>query len=502
MFDVLPPEGPGLQAAGEAALVAAIEGWDRLEAAAAARRLAAIAELIARRCGGRERALWACDEWDAAAAEIAAAQSIGHGRALSQMELALALRDRLPRIGALFAAGRISLRLAAVIAARTALVTDPDLLNELDAAMAGDALGWGPLSAEKLQQAIDVWVERYDPGALRRARAGVRTRDFVVGDPDQAAGTTPVWGRLSSIDAALVELRLSQMARSVCPHDPRTLDQRRADALGAMAVGATRLTCHCQRPDCPCAGEPDPRAGAVTITVLAEPTPTEATAADESTATDAEADEPAPAVEPSGRARPAAVIVGGPAVPAVLLGELIARGARIRPLAPIDTLGAEAGYRPSAALERFVRMRDLTCRFPGCERPAEYCDIDHAVAWPHGPTHPANLRCLCRKHHLLKTFWTGPSGWSDHQRADATIIWTAPTGTRYTTRPGAVLLFPHHSWTTGPPPTTGHPPTAPGRGLMMPTRRRPRALERAQRIRTERALNDAHVAERNMPPPF
>jgi hypothetical protein len=40
------------------------------------------------------------------------------------------------------------------------------------------------------------------------------------------------------------------------------------------------------------------------------------------------------------------------------------------------------------------------------------------------------------------------------------------------------------------------------RGMMTPTRRRTRAADRLRRINSERALNDAHVAERNRPPPF
>jgi hypothetical protein len=45
-------------------------------------------------------------------------------------------------------------------------------------------------------------------------------------------------------------------------------------------------------------------------------------------------------------------------------------------------------------LAEFVRCRDLTCRFPGCEQPAEFCDIDHTVPYQvGGPTHPSNLRC-------------------------------------------------------------------------------------------------------------
>ena len=40
---------------------------------------------------------------------------------------------------------------------------------------------------------------------------------------------------------------------------------------------------------------------------------------------------------------------------------------------------AENGYRPSRALAEFVRLRDLFCRFPGCDCPAAQCDIDHTI---------------------------------------------------------------------------------------------------------------------------
>jgi hypothetical protein len=72
-------------------------------------------------------------------------------------------------------------------------------------------------------------------------------------------------------------------------------------------------------------------------------------------------------------------------------------------------------------------MRDLTCRFPNCDVPAEFCDIDHTIPYAaDGLTHPSNLKCECRKHHLLKTFWTGDDGWTDRQLADDTLIWTLP----------------------------------------------------------------------------
>jgi hypothetical protein len=64
-------------------------------------------------------------------------------------------------------------------------------------------------------------------------------------------------------------------------------------------------------------------------------------------------------------------------------------------------LVAEPNFRPSAALARFVRCRDLTCRWPGCDQPAQFSDIDHTVPYPAGPTHPSNNKPYCRIHHLL-----------------------------------------------------------------------------------------------------
>ena len=62
----------------------------------------------------------------------------------------------------------------------------------------------------------------------------------------------------------------------------------------------------------------------------------------------------------------------------------------------------EPHYRPSPKLDRFVRCRDMTCRFPGCTEPADVCDLDHTIAYPIGPTCASNLKCLCRKHHFSK----------------------------------------------------------------------------------------------------
>jgi hypothetical protein len=125
-----------------------------------------------------------------------------------------------------------------------------------------------------------------------------------------------------------------------------------------------------------------------------------------------------PAVDGDSQA-PAYLSGFGP-VPSPVLRDL-AGTAKIKPL-PIPQDCAEPGYRPSVVLAEFVRFRDLTCRFPGCDKAAEVCDIDHTVRFPVGPTHPSNLKLLCRYHHLLKIFYTGVGGWADEQLPDGAAI--------------------------------------------------------------------------------
>ena len=46
--------------------------------------------------------------------------------------------------------------------------------------------------------------------------------------------------------------------------------------------------------------------------------------------------------------------------------------------------------------------RDRCCRFPGCDRPAVWCDIHHVEHWADGgETCLGNLILLCRRHHRL-----------------------------------------------------------------------------------------------------
>jgi Domain of unknown function (DUF222) len=497
----------GLSDADDAAVAAAITAGTREESAASARRLAAVAELADRRSTAPEaadRTQWACDTWDSAAAEVSAALGCTQGVASGQMQLALALRHRIPRVGALLADGSITYWLARTIVQRTDLIGDDEAITLVDKALAEDIASWGPLSLKRTEEAIDFWIDRHDPAAIRRTRAAGRGRDVVIGTPDDAIGTTGFWGAMLSTDAAVLDRRLIELARSVCADDPRTIAQRRADALGALAAGAATLACGCGTENCPVAGD-TPRPSNVVIHIVAEAAavdaPCDPTISGEFAHQTALAPDPdlvAPRIGPSAPA----LIVGGGVIPTPLLAELIRGGAKVRQLHHPGDRPPEPHYRPSTAPDEYIRFRDLTCRFPNCDCPAVYCDVDHTIAYDDGgPTHACNLKCLCRKHHLLKTFWTR---WRDQQHPDGSVTWTAPNGQTYTTRPGSRILFPALCIPTDelqlPVPVPAEPDV--DREMGMPIRRRTRAQQRAARIRAERALNDAHVAEVEEPPPF
>jgi len=490
MFDGSLPEIAGLTGADDAAVVDAVAGWARVEAAASARKLAAMAELFCRRTGlgdADERDDWWVDPDAAVAAELAAAQGISQGLALSQTHRGVALRDRLPQVAALFEAGLISELLVRTIVWRTALIIRPGAMKLLDGDLAARVQKWGALSAKKTEQAIDALVEQIDAGALRRSRAGNTGRDVEFGSPSDEPGFTSMWARLYAPDAVVVERRVSEIARSVCDADPRSAAERRADALTALAAGHTELVCECGDSDCGAAQRDQTPPVTAVVHVVA----------------DAAAAAAATQAGPLQSTAPPAFVMGGGVMPAPLLAATL-KHATVRAVRHPGDAPPEPRYTPPRRLADFVRCRDLTCRFPGCDRPAQVCDIDHTVAYPVGPTHASNLKCLCRFHHLLKTFWSGVRGWRDQQLPDGTVVWTSPTGHTYTTYPGSKHLFPTLCEPTGTL-WTGQPPTIEttgDRGVMMPKRRHTRAHNKARAIAAERRLNDDLVAERNRPPPF
>ncbi|WP_222828720.1 HNH endonuclease signature motif containing protein [Gulosibacter faecalis] len=82
-------------------------------------------------------------------------------------------------------------------------------------------------------------------------------------------------------------------------------------------------------------------------------------------------------------------------------------------------------YEPTTSLRRYLRARDVTCRFPGCRRPAVRCETDHTTAWHEGgSTCPGNLAHLCRVHHVQKH----QKPWQVRHLGGGRLEWISPLG--------------------------------------------------------------------------
>jgi hypothetical protein len=460
----------------------------RDESTAIAQRLASVAELFVRRTGALAELDWCCaDGCDAVAAEVSAVQNISHARAVGQVQFACNLWHRLPRVAKVFAAGVIDFRLVSTIINRTENV-EAAVMPELDEAIARHCTKWMKLSGPKLRDRVDQWVAKFDPAGVR-VPPSVNDNRYINIDA-AAAGTASITGYLSAANGAALDQRLDALAATVCENDPRTKEQRRADAAGALGRGEATLACQCGNENCPAGAQRDSAAAAATavIHVLAEQGTLEGTS-------------DAPGYLP-----------GFGILPAESVREL-ATTATLKPV-PIPVGPPDPGYRASAVTREFVAWRDLTCRWPGCDRPVRKCDLDHTVPYPAGVTHASDLKHYCRIHHLIKTFYGGPGGWSEEQLPDGTVILTAPTGHAYPTEAHGAAMFPALGQSTGElpiPPALAQPDT--DRSTMMPRRKQTREQDRRDRINAERRERTELIAEEErqrqawlaanyQPPPF
>lgn len=447
-----------------AALVDLIESSHRQESMLLAHRLAAVAALLRHRVATAERPerpheYAAIDGFEQTAAEVAAAMNLSPVAASYLVSYAEALHTRLPKIAALLAQGRTDWRTVRLIISRTDLVTDEKSITKIDESLAERIGNWHGWSKQRIINAVDAAVRATDPDAARERHLAAKS-DRHIAISTKENGMADIYGSVAATAATAFDRRLSQLAKQVCPADPRTLDQRRADALAALAEGRG-LACTCGQPECPYRVGDNVGTGAqVVINVVAGERTVHADGA-----------------EPG-------YLEGYGVIDAEQVRQLAA-AASLLVADPVTSPVEALRYQPSAALERAVRCRDLTCRFPGCSRPAVVCDLDHTIPFNHqdpaagGRTVADNLKCLCRQHHRLKTF----GGWRDKQLPDGTVVWVSPTGRTYRTSPVGGDLFPQ---TCGP----ACAPPAPSR--------KTRSQQRSARItrarnhnRVQRPLNEA-----------
>ena len=75
------------------------------------------------------------------------------------------------------------------------------------------------------------------------------------------------------------------------------------------------------------------------------------------------------------------------------------------------------------ALERALRVRDRTCRWPGCDRPGSYTAAHHLKHWARGgKTDLENLVLLCHRHHWM----VHEGGWQIVRQEDGEYLVIPP----------------------------------------------------------------------------
>ncbi|MBC7306209.1 MAG: DUF222 domain-containing protein [Dietzia sp.] len=390
----------------------------------------------------------------AAAGYVVAAMSISARRAEKMLSFSWELHTRYPAILEAMAAGLMEQRVAELLARQMATVRG-DVLEKIQRQVVDDYLNGVAagirLGDKALRDEIDAVIGRHDPDAIRlrkedasRSR-GVRFSKGVDG--------------MSSVSALLATEEAAVLAEA--------LDQRVAEHQAADTDTA---------PDAP--DEPEPnystaerRADAL-MSLICGDTPTHPdTTTDDTRGADGGSSASTGASGNGGREQGQAPVLR-PKVTVIATGdngrdehgarveftrtgeaalqtlmEMLATsdGASFEQVDPrigaADDTAAALRYRPSAELARRVRLRDGTCRHPGCAIPADDCDLDHVVPFNHadpaagGQTVEANLVSQCRRHHRFKTF----SDWTYKLEPDGTLIVTAPDGTVMLTRPDGPL---------------------------------------------------------------
>lgn len=292
--------------------------------------------------------------------------SVGESEARRRIELATALANRLPKTRRAVADGKIDLHKASKIAGPTAALSAAQA-REVDAIMSTRLAGKTPT---QLRRSTNYVVHKVDPAGTA-ARAMLRRADRKVALVHKDDGMSRLLVDLPAEVASAAYARVDRMARELRgKREPRTSDQLRADVLADVLLGHAS------------GGTGSPKAEVfvyVDLHTLA------------------------------GLSNDPAQLAGYGSIPAWVAREIAAEPSSVwrrivtDPLtgAPVDV--GRRRYRPPKVTDEFVRVRDRECRFPGCHRPSQFGDLDHATEWSRdGNTNAENLIGYCRRHHRLR----------------------------------------------------------------------------------------------------
>lgn len=340
---------------------------------------------------------------------------------------ALELRHRLPRLWAQVQAGRVPAWKARAVAEVT-IHSSPALTREaagyVDAQVAAVA---GKVGAAQLDRLVAEAVKRFDLAAPDPAAdpedgyLHVDPRHVTIHDDDvHFAGTVRLEAEVDIADAVDLDRALAHGAATLkALGSDAPLGARRSAALGDLARTQTALDLHAHGVTSTSDGEGLPVAREVVLHAHFA-----AGFSGEKTV-----------FGPTGRLEEGQRLV--------LLDQVRDWCAdsrtkiTVKPVIDLNTDLSTAAYEVPDRIREQVVLRDRTCVFPWCTRPARRGDVDHVVEFDHdaavegrpqpGPTQTDNLACLCRSHHRLKTH----TAWRYRMTAPGVFEWTSPHGHRY-----------------------------------------------------------------------
>jgi hypothetical protein len=351
-----------------------------------------------------------------AVGELAAALGLSHSAGLSLVSEAVELCHRLPRLWGLVQDGSLQAWKASQVARAT---------TQLSAAAVAFVDRHLAVTARSnripvLNPVLHEARLRCDPDQAAAVEQNALEHRGVWLDHRESTATTLLTARLDTLDALDLDGTISDLAGVLGRlGDDRDLDIRRASALGMLA--------HPQRALDLAAGtdtgtQADPGSGRSGLNGSRGTLYLHVSLADLATN--------------GGGGR---VEQLGTASLELLLGWLQrVTGVTVRPVLDPTRTEAVDAHDPPAWIRELVILRDRHCVFPGCSTDARACDLDHLQPFvpidqggPPGQTSPANLACLCRRHHRAKTF----AGWQSRRVPDretggrppgTTYEWTSP----------------------------------------------------------------------------
>ncbi len=361
--------------------------------------------------------------------EFAAALGLSTDAGRALIGQAVELRYRLPRVWRLLTSGRVQAWRARRVAEHTIALTF-DAAAFVDAQVAAVAGRIGPIQLDRL---VETAIARHDPErAEELARRTADTRHVTIHDQSPTlAGTVDVTAILDLGDARDLDAAVSHTASQLAAlgsTDP--LDVRRAQALGDLARRQLALDL---TGDGDAASDAARRRLSRRTVVYVH-------------LTDA-------ALTSGGIGR--CETTRSPISVDRIRHWCAAPDARVTVTPVIDLtqpVRSDHYEIPTAAREQVV-LRDSTCSFPWCRRPARGCDLDHVDEFDATTgsvdTSSDNLAPLCRRHHRAKTH----SAWRYRMLDPGVYHWTSPHGLTYLVTGGGT-----HSLDVASP-DRGHPDT-------------------------------------------